>query len=473
MADGGNTIGLCMIVKDEAELIRRCLASALPLVDYILVVDTGSTDGTQQVVRDFIDEHGVRGQVIDEPWRDFAYNRSFALQRLREVADIDYALILDADDVMVIEPGFDLNAFKAHMCHDHYDVLVDEGAVIHYRGHICSNRLPYAYRGVLHEFLEAPPGERGHAKAAGLSIQASRGGARSRNPRKYHDDAALLERALATETAPGLVSRYTFYLAQSYRDAGRLDDAAKAYAKRAEMGGWDEEAWHSRLAEARCLKDLGDEGGFVRQALAAFNQRPHRAEPLYDLARYHRDRGLHEAAALFAERGLAFERPKGDTLFVEDFVYQWGLQEEYSIAANYVRDPARKDRGFAACNWLALNRNIPSGTRDLARYNLRFYVEPAAKLLPSFTARPVGFTPPEGWHPMNPSVARRGDEIVMVQRTVNFVLEGGEYRTPDDGPVETRNFLLRLDPALAVQSSVEILPPADLPAACLRAGAGL
>ncbi|MGC1890073.1 MAG: glycosyltransferase, partial [Stellaceae bacterium] len=91
MADGGNTIGLCMIVKDEAELIRRCLASALPLVDYILVVDTGSTDGTQQVVRDFIDEHGVRGQVIDEPWRDFAYNRSFALQRLREVADIDYA----------------------------------------------------------------------------------------------------------------------------------------------------------------------------------------------------------------------------------------------------------------------------------------------------------------------------------------------------------------------------------------------
>ena len=128
-----------------------------------------------------------------------------------------------------------------------------------------------------------------------------------------------------------------------------------------------------------------------------------------------------------------------------------------------MRDPARKDRGFAACNWLALNRDVPDGARGLARHNLRFYVEPAAKLLPSFAARPVGFTPPEGWHPMNPSVARRGDEIVMVQRTVNFVLEGGEYRTPGDGPVETRNFLLRLDAALAVTSSVEILPPIDLP----------
>lgn len=463
MSSTGNTIGLCMIVKDEAELIRRCLASALPLVDYILVVDTGSTDGTQQVVRDFLAEHNIRGEIIGEPWRDFAHNRSFALERLREVDDIDYALILDADDVLEMEPGFDLGAFKAQMCHDHYDVLVDEGAVTHYRGHICSNRLPYAYKGVLHEYLDAPPGDRGHAKAAGLSIRASRGGARSRNPRKYHDDAVVLERALATETDPGLASRYTFYLAQSYRDAGRVDEAAKAYARRAEMGGWDEEAWHARLAEARSLRDLGDDGGFVRQALAAFSQRPHRAEPLYDLARYHRDRGLHAAAALFAEYGLALERPKGDTLFVEDFIYQWGLQEEYSIAANYARDPARKNRGFAACNWLALNRDIPPGPRDLARHNLRFYIEPAVRLLPSFSAQPVGFTAPEGWHPMNPSVTRRGDEIVMVQRTVNFVLEQGDYRTPGDGPVETRNFLLRLDAALAIQSSVEILPPADLP----------
>jgi protein YibB len=463
MANGNNTIGLCMIVKNEANLIRRCLASALPLVDYILVVDTGSTDGTQQIVCDFLDEHGVPGAVIDEPWRDFAYNRSFALQRLREVPGIDYALMLDADDVLVLAPGFDVNAFKAQMRHDHYDVLVDEGAVTHFRGHICSNRLPYAYKGVLHEYLDAPPGERGHTTAAGISIRASRGGARSQNPRKYHDDAAVLEEALATETDPGLVSRYTFYLAQSYHDAGRLADAAKAYAKRAEMGGWEEEAWHARLAQARCLRDLKDEGGFLGQALAAFSQRPHRAEPLYDLARYHRDRGRHEAAALFAERGLALGRPESDTLFVEDFVYQWGLQEEYSIAANYARDPARKDRGFAACNWLALNRDVPDAARSLARHNLRFYVDPAAKFLPSFAARPVGFTPPEGWHPMNPSVARRGNEIVMVQRTVNFVLEGGNYRTPGDGPVVTRNFLLRLDAALTVESSVEILPPIDLP----------
>ena len=93
------TIGLCMIVKNETKVIRQCLESTLPLIDYILIVDTGSTDGTQEMIRDFLAHHSIEGTVIDEPWRDFAYNRSFALERLREVAQVDYALIIDADDI--------------------------------------------------------------------------------------------------------------------------------------------------------------------------------------------------------------------------------------------------------------------------------------------------------------------------------------------------------------------------------------
>jgi len=230
------------------------------------------------------------------------------------------------------------------------------------------------------------------------------------------------------------------------------------------MGGWDEEAWRARLEQARCLRTLGDEGAFVRQALAAFDQRPHRAEPLYDLARFYRERGMYEASVLFSERGLALPWPTQDTLFVEDFVYAAGLQEEYAIAAYYLRDPTRKERGHAACNGLALDRRIPAGSRDLARRNLLFYGEPAGAMMPSFTSRAIEFTPPDGYRPMNPSVARRGEEIVLVQRSVNFTLtEDQQYRTPNDAPVHTRNFLLHLSGELKVQSAAEILPPADMP----------
>src|SRR5262245_27538846 len=58
------TIGLCMIVKNETKVIRQCLESTLPLIDYILVIDTGSTDGTQEMIRDFLAHHNIEGTVI-------------------------------------------------------------------------------------------------------------------------------------------------------------------------------------------------------------------------------------------------------------------------------------------------------------------------------------------------------------------------------------------------------------------------
>ncbi|MGY4473601.1 FkbM family methyltransferase [Bradyrhizobium sp. USDA 3364] len=257
-----------------------------------------------------------------------------------------------------------------------------------------------------------------------------------------------------------------FFLAQSYREAGRLTEAADTYAKRAKMGGWDEEAWMARLQQARCLRSLGDEGGFVGEALAAFDQRPQRAEPLYDLAKFYREKGLNHSAALFAECGLTVQYPKTDILFVEDYVYTTGLLEEYSIAASGSRDAARKDRGFAACNYLALSRDAAQGPRLRARSNLRFYVQSADVLLPSFKAQQIDFSPPDGYLPLNPSVTRLGDQLFVAQRTVNWVVTEDclQYSTPEGQPFMTRNFVLRLNTDLSVRSTAEILPPKDMPA---------
>ncbi|MCA3798466.1 MAG: glycosyltransferase, partial [Burkholderia sp.] len=76
-----------MIVKNEAAVIVRCLDSVRPMIDYVLIEDTGSTDGTQDIIRQWLDSNGLTGEVIDEPWRDFAYNRSHALACLRRNPD--------------------------------------------------------------------------------------------------------------------------------------------------------------------------------------------------------------------------------------------------------------------------------------------------------------------------------------------------------------------------------------------------
>lgn len=77
------TIALSMIVKNEAPVIARCLASVRPLIDYWLIVDTGSTDGTQDLVREIL--HDVPGMLYERRWHDFATNRNEALDGNDEV----------------------------------------------------------------------------------------------------------------------------------------------------------------------------------------------------------------------------------------------------------------------------------------------------------------------------------------------------------------------------------------------------
>ena len=89
---------------------------------------------------------------------------------------------------------------------------------------------------------------------------------------KFERDARLLREGLEKEPDN---RRYWFYLAQSYRDAGRQQEAAETYAKRAEMGGWEEEAWYARLQPGPLLaQDLKDEAGFVRASFGGIQSTP-------------------------------------------------------------------------------------------------------------------------------------------------------------------------------------------------------
>jgi len=447
-----------MIVKNEMANLDRCLRAIAPHIACWVIGDTGSTDGTQEFIKAFFAERGVPGELHSFPFVNFEQARNAALDcAYASPLPYDYLLFCDADMELTIEDA----DFRSQLEAPGYSLLQRSG-LSYWNTRLVRRDAGARYHGVTHEYVNLP-GECRRLSGAWYKDHASG----SNRVDKFERDIRLLSEALKTE--PGNY-RYQFYLAQSLRDAGRVAEAAEAYAKRAGMGGWDEEAWCARLQQARCLRTLNDEGGFLREALAAFNQRPHRAEPLYDLARFCREKGMNDASVLFSEAGLALPPPSGDTLFVEDFVYNFGLKEEFSIAANYARDPGRKDRGFAACNWLALNREAPEASRNLALSNLHFYIESAAKIMPSFAPRQVGFVPPDGYLPTNPSITREGDEIVLVQRAVNYVIDPAvpedderRYVTKDGASVRTRNFLLRLDGGLAVQSSREILPPADLP----------
>ena len=85
------TISLCMIMKDEARRLARCLNSVIGLVDEIIIVDTGSKDNSIEIAKSY----GAR--VFEDPWQDdFARPRNIGIEQARG----DYIFILDADEVI-------------------------------------------------------------------------------------------------------------------------------------------------------------------------------------------------------------------------------------------------------------------------------------------------------------------------------------------------------------------------------------
>jgi tetratricopeptide (TPR) repeat protein len=361
------SIGLCMIVKNEAHVIERCLRSVRPLIDYVLIQDTGSTDGTQATIRAYLAREGLPGEVYDEPWQNFATNRSLGLARLRQNPAVDYALVMDADDVLVRDAGFDPRAFKASLDRDCYNIEMRRGDSHYTRPQIFRNSWPFRYKGVLHEYVEL--GDRSTGDAVGLHILSTTDGARGRNPRKYLDDASVLERALATETDPFLRSRYTYYLGQSYRDAGALEQALPQFLARSVLGYWIDEIYVSLLGAARIMHALGRP---LDDVLAMFERAtqacPWRAEALHGAAQLCSQNSRHAQAYEIARRGLALAPPQGG-LFVEVWIYEYGMRDEFAVAAFWA---GAHRESLDACLKVLESGKLPAAELSRVAANARF-----------------------------------------------------------------------------------------------------
>jgi tetratricopeptide (TPR) repeat protein len=305
-----------------------------PLVDFVAISDTGSTDETQEIIRGWLKANKVDGFVCTDRWTGFAHNRNKALEALSLYPKVDYAFVIDADDTLEIAPAFDVAAFKAAMTFDIYDLMVHHAGVIHPRPQIFRNKPGYHWVGVLHEYLDAPEGFT-RALEPSLIIHASIEGSRNADPKKFHKDAEILKKALKTEKNGFLRARYTFYLAQSYRDAEDPAKALKYYLNRSKMGFYDQEVYIALLEAIRAYTKIGKvqarhDGPFdcFEQAIKIM---PNRVEADHAYAFLCRQVGANKDGMEAARRGLDLSAPGG--LFIQPWIYDYGLRDEFAVNA--------------------------------------------------------------------------------------------------------------------------------------------
>jgi len=334
---------LCMIVKDEAGVIERCLGSVRGIIDYWVICDTGSTDGTQDLVRRSLE--GIPGELHERPWVDFGHNRTELMELARSKAD--YLLLLDADMTISYDRA-PLHSLDA----DSYMIRHAEDPEYWIKRLVRGERR-WSYVGATHEYITTDGPERaGNLRAIVIHHHADSG----TRAEKFERDLRLLSDEMRREPDN---ARTVFYLAQTLRDLGRLDEAIDLYRRRAAMGGWAEEAFYA-LYQVGVLTDRAGRREHAMIALFdAWHNRPQRVEPLYDLAWMFRDRENHHAAHMVSEWGIHTPIP-ADTLFLHRWIYQWGLLFEYSIAAYWVGRPRA---ALQACDQLLAMPDLPDGYR--------------------------------------------------------------------------------------------------------------
>jgi tetratricopeptide (TPR) repeat protein len=457
-------LALNMIVKNEAARIERMLNSVVQFIEAASIVDTGSTDNTREVIRAFFEAHKIPCEIIDAPFVDWSQARNEALRVGRYFAprhNCDYILLMDADMEIVVK---DVVQFLDHKTGPSYDMYQHAGALHYLNRRLVKVDTTGGYLGVTHEFLNIPAAGMVPESVAYFIDHADG----ANRPEKFKRDIRLLKAGLKVEPNN---ERYFYYLAQSYRDAGELDKAIKWYTRRVEAGGWDEEVWSAQYNMAQCHLANNNEAEFICHMLAAYNMRPSRAESLYDLAHHYRMKSMNAPAAMLAETGMALPRST-DALFVNDFVYAVGLKEELAITGFYV--PGKKAKGFEVADHLSLQAGPYGNARELARYNLYWYLPKLSEVCHSFKAKQIAFEPPDGWTALNPSVARVGNSLMAVIRTVNYTMDDqGRYLIKSTNgeanatnPINTRNYLtwLGADPlSEAAPTHAEIHGPLEMP----------
>ena len=440
-----------LMIKNESAIIKRCIERALTIADAIFIADTGSTDGTVDILCDLLPKLDIPGKFVGHTWKNFGHNRTLAFEgavefceELEEMGwkkELTYGLLLDADMCFVLTDKFK----KTDLVQNGYSIIQKSGSLEYYNTRFVKLSYPWKCVGVTHEYWDGS--DCGKLNTVYID-DIGDGGAKAD---KFERDMRLLEEGLKEDPTN---ARYMFYLAQTYKDLKRLPEAIEMYKKRVTAGGWYEEVWFATYQIARLYYEQGNLVDMEYWALKGWDFHKKRTENLYLLTKVFRERGENYKAWHYMKLGLSVPKTD-DQLFIETDIYDHMFKYEKTIL-NYYIEPHRRTE---ALKELIDYYNLHGGH---CYNNLQHYVDPVKA-----TYRPLNFKQVGDYLPTSTSVLRQPNDTYLLNvRYVNYRIQAdGSYLMMQDGVlsrdhhVRTRNFCLRVDREFKALGPMEEMKP--------------
>ena len=381
-------ICLNMIVKNESHIIEKTLNNLCSYFDfsYWVICDTGSTDNTIDIIINFFKEKNIKGELFQNEWVDFGYNRTFALQKAYNKSD--YLLIFDADDYingnLEIKEKLNFNVYNLKIGKD----------FCYKRPLLINNRLKWEFKGVLHEYLSEKMDENNEEKnnlntishfisqttlEGDYYITSGRHGDRSKDKDKYLKDAKILENAYNNETDFNMKNRYAFYCAQSYKDSNLNNESIFWYKKVLDSNNWNQEKYYACMMIAEQYKQIGITDEMIKYYSKASTYDIERIENIVRLTEYYYNQGNHLFVNMLYEKFKNYTKePSLDKLFIDMNSYENDLEYYNSISAYYINN---LKSGYESCKRIINSKQKFIDTEKNLRYinttinNLLFYTE--------------------------------------------------------------------------------------------------
>lgn len=320
-------IACCAIVKNEEEVLERMLESVRFMVDRFIIFDTGSTDGTKEIITKY-------GKVLETPFENFVDTKNVVLEYVNKMDDVDYVLWMDADEYLNINADLLFTLIKENPDIDYFDTdIVDyhkeTESIAYTRKRVWKNRNyenGWKFKGpYIHEYMYIPNGK----------------GIINRDIKVYHKHKTkgknykesfdfyikMLKKAVVDDPND---TRGWFYLARTYRDLGDYDSAIKIFDHYIRLAkeinyDWKDEIYQCLVDCGNCYELKSDINGALRKYKQAALYKPGRSECYFFMAKiYFQNKELKDTkkAKAYVMECIKNPIPNNVILFIDKRFYR-------------------------------------------------------------------------------------------------------------------------------------------------------